>query len=360
MITTPTLLLDEKKCKENIHRMAAKAKRANVAFRPHFKTHQSLEIGRWFKDVGVRKITVSSVYMATYFAQEWNDITIAFPVNIREMNAINELAKRITLNLLVENETGLQALSEQLTASVNLFLKIDVGTHRTGIQPDRTDFIEKLLDIIQADPKLTFKGFLGHSGHTYQCRNTGDIQRVHHNSLEIMKALKDKYKPMYPGVITSIGDTPGCSVANYFTGIDEIRPGNFVFYDVMQLQIGSCAVSQISVAMACPIVAIHHERSEIVVYGGGVHFSKDRMEDQGKTIFGRVVKKTESGWGDIIPHMYVKSLSQEHGIISVPEELINSYVIGDYLILLPVHSCMTVNLMKNYLTTDGRCISKLK
>ncbi len=136
------------------------------------------------------------------------------------------------------------------------------------------------------------------------------------------------------------------------TYMDEMRPGNFVFYDLMQTKIGSNSASQIAVALACPIVAIHGERSEIVIYGGGVHFSKDSMEDNEKIIYGRVVEKKGDVWGDIIPDMYVKSLSQEHGIVKVSKSQIQNYKIGDHLIVLPIHSCMTANLMKSYLNKN--------
>jgi D-serine deaminase-like pyridoxal phosphate-dependent protein len=75
MITKPTLLIDKKKCKRNIEMMFLKAKINNVVFRPHFKTHQSLDIGQWFKELGVDKITVSSLEMAQYFSSEWKDIS---------------------------------------------------------------------------------------------------------------------------------------------------------------------------------------------------------------------------------------------------------------------------------------------
>ena len=100
-ITKPTLLLDEYKCKKNIQNMFSRAKLHNIEFRPHFKTHQSLEIGQWFKEVGVNKITISSLEMATYFASKWNDITVAFPVNILEIDTINSLAEKIILNVLI-------------------------------------------------------------------------------------------------------------------------------------------------------------------------------------------------------------------------------------------------------------------
>jgi len=81
-ITRPTLLLDEERARRNVERMAVKAGRSGVLFRPHFKTHQSAQIGGWFRERGVSKITVSSVKMAEYFAgQGWDDITIAFPAN---------------------------------------------------------------------------------------------------------------------------------------------------------------------------------------------------------------------------------------------------------------------------------------
>ena len=99
-ITEPTLILDKKRCLANIEKMANKAKRNNINFRPHFKTHQSAEIGSWFRNFDVTSITVSSVRMAKYFAANgWNDITIAFPVNILEIGQINELALKISLNI---------------------------------------------------------------------------------------------------------------------------------------------------------------------------------------------------------------------------------------------------------------------
>jgi len=358
-ITKPTLFIDKKKCKENINRMFSKAKTNNLELRPHFKTHQSLEIGSWFKEIGVNKITVSSVSMAEYFSSQWNNITIAFPTNILEIEPINRLAEKITLNLSIENEESILFLNEHLKFKINVFLKIDVGYHRTGIDPTNINLINTILDKIDANSLITFIGFLGHAGHTYKCTTQEAVNEIHSKSLSLMNKLKEAYIIRYPNLIISLGDTPSCSIAEDFNGVDEIRPGNFVFYDLTQNRIGSNSIAQIAVAMACPIVALHKERSEIVVYGGGVHLSKDRLEDKEGTIFGRVVRKTKNAWGDLIPNTYVKSLSQEHGIISVPDNEIDKYKIGDYLMILPIHACMTGNLMKSFTTFDGENISRL-
>jgi len=359
MISKPTLFLDKNKCIDNINRMFSKAKANNLELRPHFKTHQSLEIGSWYKEIGIKKITVSSLSMAEYFSPHWDDITVAFPTNILEIETINTLANKITLNLAIENMESILFLSTNLKFKINVFLKIDVGYHRTGINPKNYELLNGIFAIIDNSALINFIGFLGHSGHTYKCRTQEAVKEIHSKSLSVMAKLKKRYFNKYPNLIISLGDTPSCSIADDFYGVDEIRPGNFVFYDLTQNLIGSNSISQIAVAMACPIVALHKERSEIVIYGGGVHLSKDTLEDKEGTIFGRVVRKTENGWGDLIPNTYINSLSQEHGIISVPNGKIDKYIIGDYLMILPVHSCMTANLMKSYNTFDGEIISRL-
>ena len=92
-IVRPTLLVDEVKCRQHIRTMAEKAKQAGIAFRPHFKTHQSRAIAKWYSDESVSKITTSSMAMATYFADAgWTDITVAFPLNYLEVDSINVLA----------------------------------------------------------------------------------------------------------------------------------------------------------------------------------------------------------------------------------------------------------------------------
>jgi len=360
-LTEPTLLLDKKKCLDNIQTIVEKAKKTNVELRPHFKTHQSQEIGRWFRDFGVRKITVSSLKMAAYFAADgWNDITVAFPVNIHECDKINKLAEKVTLNLLVLASETIEVLAREIKPPVNLFIEIDNGYHRTGVSP--TDFatIDNILTEIKLS-QLTFMGFLGHAGHSYKAGGDQDkILRIHKESIEVMLPLKEKYKTAFPNLILSTGDTPTCSIADNFLGVDEIRPGNLVFYDIAQQSIGSCSFDKIAVAMACPVVAKYPERNEVVVHGGGVHFSKEflKMPD-GLVHYGKVVMPTKNGWDTRESGMFVKSLSQEHGIIQASREQCDRVGIGDFIYVLPVHSCLTADLMKEYVTLEGDRISRL-
>lgn len=346
-ITKPTLLLDKKRCLANIKAMAKKAATYDITLRPHFKTHQSHEVGAWLRDFGVTKITVSSLSMAAYFAADgWEDITVAFPVNILEINTINELAENIQLNLLVESLETIQYLDKNLINPIQVFIKIDLGSGRTGIQPDDFKLLDRLISVLQLSNLMKFAGFLGHAGQSYAARNLEQIKAVHEASLQRMNLVFEKYKDPYPHIEISIGDTPTCSRMDAFGCATEMRPGNFVFYDLMQEQIGACTMAQIAVAVACPIVALHPERQEIVIYGGGVHFSKDSyVHDIYGLCYGLVVEDLGDTWGMPISNVFLKKISQEHGIVKCTEEFIKNCKIGDILKILPVHSCMTVDLL---------------
>ena len=358
--TSPTLILDTKKCLNNIKSMANKAKRHGLIFRPHFKTHQSRLIGSWFRKFGVNKITVSSVRMAEYFANDdWNDITIAFPVNIREIEAINSLADKIQLNLCIENVESIDFLIKKLKFEVGFFIKIDTGYNRTGIANDKYEVIDKILAIEKSSGKIKFKGFLSHAGHTYQAKNPGKILDIHEDSLNKLSVLKNHYHKEYPDLLVSIGDTPSCSISEEFGNINEIRPGNFVFYDLMQFNLESCKFDQIAIAATCPVVAKHNKRNEIIIHGGAIHFSKESININNKAVYGMLVKLNKNGWENYPEAFYLTKLSQEHGTLEVNYELLEELKIGDLVGIVPVHSCLTSNLMQEYFSTNDEFIDHL-
>jgi D-serine deaminase-like pyridoxal phosphate-dependent protein len=360
-IIRPTLVVDKEVCLRNIERMAKKAREYNLRFRPHFKTHQSVKIGGWFRKSGVEAITVSSVQMAGYFAAAgWKDITIAFPVNILEIENINRLASEIKLGVLVENTEAALFLAKHFLFPVDVWLKIDTGNYRTGIEPHDAEQVEMVIQKLTEGKNLTFKGFLTHSGHTYNAQSTDEIFNRHFDALLKMKTLKQKYIGQFPDIEISIGDTPASTLCTNFSGVDEIRPGNFVFYDLMQQNLGVCSFDDIAVKMVCPVVAKHLSRNEIVIHGGAVHFSKDEIRNtDGKKMFGRIII-TKDGENIMLDQMnYLSKLSQEHGILKVAQNQFVNFNVGDLVEIIPVHSCLTANLMGHYRTTEGELIEMM-
>lgn len=341
-VTRPTLLLNKEISVSNIKKLKNKVDKYNIVLRPHFKTHQSIEVGKWYRDEGIDKITVSSVSMAKYFSESWDDIMIAFPINILEIDTLNSISKRCKISILVDNFSVLDYLDKNLLERVNVFIKIDVGYKRAGIVYDNFSDIDDIISFCSKSKFLFFKGFVSHFGNTYKSMGKKEIISSYNQSLNKLKDLND----LFPNYEISIGDTPSSSLVNDFPSfISEIRPGNFVFYDLFQNHIGSCEIKDIAVRMICPIVSVYRDRGEVLIYGGSVHFSKDYIDQNKNKCFGYAYR-FEDLWKERQKAGYIKSLSQEHGIISVDN--IENYKVGDLLVIIPVHSCLTVDKMRSF------------
>jgi len=354
----PTLLLDKQRCLRNLRRMSDRAEAAGVRLRPHCKTHQSLAVGRWLRDAGIDRITVSSVTMAEYFARDgWADILIAFPLNPLALDRIETLAERCRLAVLLDNPDALAGLARRSGTPLGFFVDIDTGYGRTGIPMGQTEEVERLLTAAEKVSGLEFRGFYGHAGDSYYHQDRDDRQRVLDQALGGLARLKQHFSAQHPQVLT--GDTPSCSATSRFPGVDELTAGNFIFYDLFQAALGSCTEDDIAVAMACPVVGRYPDRGQVVIHGGGVHFSKEQLEHRGAACFGKTARARSSGWQVDPDPVWLRALSQEHGTVTMPPERLAQTRIGDVLYLLPVHSCLTADAMGSYRGLDGAMIDHL-
>ena len=202
---------------------------------------------------------------------------------------------------------------------------------------------------------MIFTGFYTHAGHSYYSRSKDEIEVISKKVIKALRELVSHYN--YP---ICFGDTPSCSILEDFGDVTEISPGNFVFYDWIQTKIGSCSIKDISVVMACPVVAKYESRCELLVHGGAVHFSKDfDLDDDGNPYYGQVVTFNDDSWKPVIEDCYLKSISQEHGIVKCSPDFFNRIKVTDFIYIFPIHSCLTADLMGRYLTTEGESITHL-
>jgi D-serine deaminase-like pyridoxal phosphate-dependent protein len=347
-IVIPTMVVDEEKCRRNIRHMAAKAKDSGVIFRPHFKTHQSHAIGRWFREAGVDKIAVSCLRMAEYFAQdEWLDIMVAFTVNVREISLLNSLSSRINMSILLADTAALPFLKTGLAHKTGFYVKIDIGNRRTGFLPENIDEITELLESTAQNQFLEFRGFVAHAGQTYQTESLNDVHKIYITGVQQLSEVTQHFRQFYPDIISSWGDTPTCSMVNDFSEVDEIRPGNFVFYDLMQFQQASCDWEHIALAIAAPVVSKQKSRNEIVIYAGAVHVSKDHIElTEHGNVYGEIVNISPKGWERFPEPLYLNRISQEHGVFYCPDEYWDYFHTGGLAGIIPVHSCLAADLLK--------------
>jgi D-serine deaminase-like pyridoxal phosphate-dependent protein len=354
----PSLILDSAVCRNNIIMMVNKARIHNLIFRPHFKTHQSATIGLWFKELGVSAITVSSVPMARYFSRyAWNDITVALPINPLAVPEINTMDDSVKINLLIDSPEVLSASTKLLLHDHDFWIKVDNGYGRAGILSSSIGEILTLARQIENHPKHRFAGILIHHGDHYHCNNPYELLERYHQNLQRLIPLSEAMKECFPGALVSWGDTPSCTVADDFAGIDEIRPGNFVFYDMMQVAAGVCSLDDVAVTLAAPVLSLYPDQGKMLLHAGAVHLSKEKISTAGtRESYGMITRIENGARGELLPALKLLHLSQEHAVVTGPGELLATFRPGDYAGIIPVHACLTADLMKSYLTTTGERI----
>ncbi|MHA1967188.1 MAG: alanine racemase [Candidatus Hodarchaeales archaeon] len=361
-IKKPTAIVDEGRVRNNIMKMISKVEKSQIKFRPHFKTHQSKEIGEWFKEYGISAITVSSVDMAYYFAKEgWDDITIAIPYNLNQIDEINSLAQEISLHILVDTKEASHHLAENLTSKLSVWIEINNDYNRSGVHYQNTSEILNIARILNETDLLNLEGILTHAGNSYTAKSFSELNQIHTDAIKIMNDIKDEINNFLPiDVKISVGDTPTCSIVKDFKGVDEIRPGNFVFYDLTQLKLGVCEENDIALVVACPVISKNEIRNEVVIYGGAIHLSKDSLIWNGTRSYGKVTFLKEDGWSKFLDDTNVTSLSQEHGVIKMNNNVFNQISIGDILVIIPIHSCLTANLYTDMYSLNGNKLPSFK
>jgi D-serine deaminase-like pyridoxal phosphate-dependent protein len=341
-LDAPTLVVDEQRARANIARMAAKAAASGVRFRPHFKTHRNLTVGEWFREAGVDRITVSSLAMAEQFAAAgWDDITLAFLVNPRQLPRLGELAWQLAdrggaLGLVVDTAEAARAVRHVIGDTAHLWCKVDTGYGRSGVPWDDAPRLKAVAD------SAALAGLLTHAGHSYHTPH-GELPALWDETaarLAAARAATDR------DLALSVGDTPTCTATHAFTGVDEVRPGNFVYYDLMQRAAGVCGDGELAAFVACPVVALDPGRGRVVLHGGAAHLSKERLSAAGgRQIFGRLGLLGADGGHAVLDEAPLVDLSQEHGIVEVAPARFGAIFAdvkpGDVLPVWPVHSCLT-------------------
>jgi len=348
----PVAVVDERRCKNNIRRIATKAKENNCTFRPHFKTHQSNVIGDWFREEGVTGITVSTPDMAEYFINNsWDDVTLAFPFFPAQLNRIKELQAKSYIRLFVYDTKMVRYLDKHLSAPVGIMIEADAGYNRSGVAD--IEIIHQIVSEIEKSTVLEFKGFYSHDGDTYKVQGEMEVRKIAERNLKFFRKLSE----FYPDANYCLGDTPSGSLMDSFPGANEISPGNLVFYDWMQTQIGSCSLDDVSLLVKAPIGQIKDESNMLIMHCGAVHLSKDHITVDGNVHYGKPVYY-DDGVIKPVEGAFVESLSQEHGIVRMSDHLRKVINGKNHLLICPVHSCLTANLFEHYENRNGEKISK--
>lgn len=346
VLDTPALVLDLRVVEGNIARTVEIAQAAGARLRPHIKTHRMLAVARLQIEAGAQGICCAKTGEAEVFADGGiDDIFIANQVvGAAKMRRLRALAERVRLAVGVDHPDQIDLLSQAFHGAdpLDISIEIDVGQRRTGVvKPhEAVDLAQRILD----SPGLALRGVYTHEGHDYAARDESDLDviadQAQRQMLEAAQAIRDATGAACE---VSMGSTPSLFARKFHPGIDELRPGTAVFNDGSHANfLGHtdwCAATVLATVVNRPAP------DRVVVDAGAKALTSDRrgpsiLENSG---FGMVVGRTDAT---------IVSLSDEHGVLSVPDA--GAYGIGEVIQIIPNHICPCVNLYDHaFVARDG-------
>lgn len=338
-LSAPQVVIDAAALHANIARMSA-ITAGKVALHPHVKTHKSAAIARMQREAGASGFTAARPNeVAMLIAHGLGPVTLAYPmINQSEILALIELCGEGEIRFVADSNVGVAALgraSQSAGRTLSVFIKVDVGLHRCGVDPQGDEALY-LARAISDHSHLRFAGLLSHAGQAYGAQNPDGIRIVAQEELGLMVALRERLAGNgIPVPIVSVGSTPTLLANVGFDGVDEVRPGNYAFLDLTAVRLGIASRNDVALGVSARIVSAN-TRYAIANVG-----SKTLSSD-----LGAHGSATAGNYGEVWLHnearpFAVEKLSEEHAFIPLDGRALE---VGTPVLILPNHSCPVANL----------------
>ncbi len=349
-IPTPALVLDVERVRHNAERIGKRVSEMGARLRPHVKTHKCVEVARIQTAGHSGSLTVSTLAEARAFAASgFSDITYAVPIEPGKFGAAIELAKSCPRLALLTDDAEISGLLNEAARRsgviLHMFLKVDCGYHRCGVEPD-SEKAKLIPRRIETCSNLRFAGILTHAGHSYHHQDFDERLAVARHERDVMVELAGRLRDSGIEVPTvSIGSTPTITIVDHLTGVDEARPGNYIFFDAFQAAIGSCKLEDCALTVLAAVVHRDSNRNKLVIDAGAIALSKDRgaVDFEPTCGYGRVLDLEGKDLG-----LTVTSLSQEHGEIMPQNGDVHGLAVGSRVRVLANHSCLSAAQHTHY------------
>ncbi|CAG9944310.1 unnamed protein product [Clonostachys rosea f. rosea IK726] len=357
-LPTPALVVSLPLIKRNIQALHNDVEKLGIGFRPHIKTLKSLELTRMMLAGGKYRSIVAStlceIHGALPLVKEGilDECIYGLPVYPGIIPRLAELRASIRILLMVDCEQQITALEKAgFDNPWDVFIKLDVGTHRAGVMYNSSS-LNRLVERAEASSAVRIHGFYCHAGHSYGGRSRSQAEDA--LGLELSSALDAaKLLPDDRELIVSIGSTPTAHVVQSLKALAptnvklELHAGNFPCNDLQQVSTGLVSEIDQAVRLAAEVCSIYPDRNEALINAGVIALSRETSAYPG---FGKVVEH---------PSWSVVRLSQEHGIVGIPEgkggvtESVGDVLeVGKKITLYVNHTCMTAAAAHVYFVVD--------
>lgn len=350
-LATPAVLVDRGILQSNIAAMANRARELGCRLRPHVKTHKCPHIARLQLQAGAAGLTVSTLAEARAMAGAGvSDLLYAVPVAPDRVTEVIALRRQgCAVQVLVDGARAAAAVAEGAVSAglvIPVWLKVDCGAGRAGVDPEDPESVT-LARHLAGLPGVRLAGLLTHAGQAYGCASRGEIAEVARRERDCTVAFGRRLRAAgLPGLEVSIGSTPTLTAVDHLAGVDEVRPGNYVYFDATQVALGSCTWTECALTVLATVIGCHPRRRRLLLDAGALALSKDpgpRHLDPGCG-FGRIL---DSG-------LPILALTQEHATVEVPPECDpGAFPVGTRVRVVPNHSCLAAACFDHVTVVEG-------
>ena len=350
-LPTPQVVIDKRRALANIERVQQLAASNGLRLRPHAKTHKSPRVASWQIDRGAVGICCAKLGEAEVFADAGiRDIRLPYPINPFNAARVLALMDRAVISIIVDHLEVARTWSDAMRSAgttLDVLVKIDVGFHRCGIDPDREPI--KFVQAVSSLPGLRLRGLLSHAGHGYHAASEGELREIAAREAAILNRIAAQAAASGIAIEEkSVGATPTLRYSAKEPGLTELRPGNYVYFDRTQVSLGAAAIADCALMVEATVVS--KPSSDRIILDCG---SKTLTNDSARGImptpgFGAVLREANESVDETLT---IERLSEEHATVRVAGR--TALEPGDRVRVLPNHSCVVSNLVDCVRLVDG-------
>ncbi|HEY0277152.1 MAG TPA: alanine racemase [Solirubrobacterales bacterium] len=336
-IETPALVVDLDIYERNLDEMASICAAAGVDLFPHTKTHRTVELAMMQLAHGASGLTAATVTeLEAFVAGGAERVLMAFPLvgdsKVLRVAAAAEQAEVAAAIDSVEGARAIGALFAGLGRSLDLYLIIDSGLHRVGVEPEDAVAIGKEIDGIEG---VNLTGVMTHEGSVYGADDDDDLVARARAVAELMVGTADALRAAGVSIETvSLGASASARTVAGCAGVTQIRPGMYAFNDLSQVGLGLVDPSRCAARVAATVIS-HPAADRACIDAGSKTLSRDPAP-------GRKPQELFPGYGAIVGHAgwRIANLSEEHGWLRwVGEGEPTPLSVGQRVQIIPNHVC---------------------
>ena len=233
LIPTPAAVLDLDAFERNVAKMAARAKAAGLALRPHAKSHKCSAVAHRQIAAGAVGVCCAKLAEAEAMAAAGvGAILVTSPIaGAAQAERAARLAQQVSdFRIVVDHVDGVQELSAAANRPIQVLIDIDPGMGRTGVH-DAAQAVE-VFRAIAAAPNLQLLGVQCYGGNWQHVAGANARAAAVADGMARLSGVIAALRQAGAQIDVVTGGGTGSFAADAAQGVlTEVQPGSFAFMD---------------------------------------------------------------------------------------------------------------------------------